>query len=198
MQLRPIRAAGQNKRQRLSQWRWVLATLLLLGLLNGARAPRALAAEPNEYEVKGAFLYNFLKFVDWPAGSFEHPNDPILVGIVGSDPSGGAMESMLRGKQFDGHPVVVHRFKPGDDLRTCRVIFVGAGEERHLRQILDSVKGAGVLTVGESEQFARLGGMITFTLDQQRVRFTINPEAAERSHLKISSKLLSLARIVHE
>jgi YfiR/HmsC-like len=73
---------------------------------------------------------------------------------------------------------------------------IGAGEERHL--ILEGVGGASVLTMGESERFVRLGGMIAFTLDQQRVRFTINPEAAESSRLRNSSKVLSLARIVHE
>jgi hypothetical protein len=167
---------------------------MLLCLLTLAAAPTwAHAQAPNEYHVKAAFLYNFAKFVEWPS---DPPNEPIVIGIIGKDPFGGALEEAIRGKTVKGRKLAAQHLKAGQDPRGCQIIFISASEQKRLRSILADLNGAGVLTVGDTEGFAEAGGMINLTIVDQRVHFEINPDAAQRAGMKISSKLLSLAKIV--
>ncbi|HLK47049.1 MAG TPA: YfiR family protein [Bryobacteraceae bacterium] len=153
------------------------------------------ADEPSEYQVKAAFIYNFVKFVVWPAQTFKSPGDPLMICIVGNDPFNGALEEAVRGKSIDGHPLVVRVAAKIDSTCECQILFVSrAGVKRP--QSVAAMFGSGVLIIGESPGFASKGGVINFKLQDGRVRFEINPEAAEREQLRISSKLLSLAEIV--
>jgi hypothetical protein len=163
-------------------------------------SPRALAQkeESAEYPVKLAFLYNFTKFVEWPADSFREPDGPLLICIVGHDPFSEILEGELRARNVGGHRVELRTFKPNDQLSVCQIVFVPATERLQVDRIVRSLKGASTLTVGETEGFAALGGMINLTVEANKVHFEVNRLAAERAGLKISSRLLSIAKIVHE
>lgn len=148
------------------------------------------------YRVKLAFLYNFAQFVQWPSSAFQDANSPLTICVAGQDPFQGEIEQSLRGRAVDGHPVELKRLRASDDPRTCHMIFVRAGETKLAEKILAKVKGSSTLTVGESKGFADLGGMINLTLNETRLRFEVNLDAATQTQLKISSKLLALAKIV--
>ena len=157
-----------------------------------------LQAEPpafDEYQVKAAFLYNFAKFVEWPAGTFASPTDPIGICIVGQNPFGSALENMVQGKKVGDRSFVVRRLPDTQQAGQCQILFIGATEWKRTRALLDAVKTPGVLTVGESDDFTILGGIISFRLDGPRVRIKVDLQTAERAKLRISSKLLSLAEI---
>jgi YfiR/HmsC-like len=172
---------------------WLVASSLLL-----AMAPRALAQMDNntEYRVKLGFLYNFAEFVKWPSSAFRSPAAPLVMCVAGQDPFDREIEQELRSRTVGGHPVEIKRLKPHDDPRACHIIFVRADEKRAAARLLASVKGSSTLTVGETQSFVNLGGDITLTLENKRLRFEVNLDAAEQTRLKISSKLLALAKIV--
>jgi hypothetical protein len=148
-----------------------------------------------EYQVKAAFLYNFTKFVEWPADP--QPQGPFRLCVVGSDPFGGSLEAIVRGETVAGRPLVVDRVdndgQPLEKVRSCHVLFISRSERERLRQILDTVAGGAVLTVSDIPGFLDAGGQIELVLVGTKVRFAIEPAAAARSGLKISSKLLRLA-----
>ncbi len=172
---------------------------LLLVVSSGiAVAPFSLAQEekPTEYQVKAAFLYNFAKFVEWPSDAFADPRSPIVLGILGEDPFGALLSEMVAGKTVNGRRLEVRHFRRGENFRDCHILFISSSEKRSVPLILGSLGGMSVLTVGETEGFAASGGTINLFLEQNKVRFEVNVEAATRSRLKISSKLLALARIV--
>jgi hypothetical protein len=171
------------------------ALLALLALL----APRGLEAEeagtpvaPVEYQVKAAFLFNFTKFVEWPDDVFPE-NGPLRLCIVGADPFGASLENIVRGEAVNGRPLTIDRNRQLTDLSACHLLFVSRSERGRLREIFEAVHGDSVLTVGDSPGFLAAGGMIELTLEGSKVRFAIDREKAERSRLKISSKLLRLA-----
>ena len=150
----------------------------------------------SEYQVKAAFLFNFTKFVEWPDGSFEDPQAPIVVGIIGDDPFGDDLGRIIAGQKVQGRSLVIRRERWGDDLRGCHVLFVSASEHEHSSRILLSVQSAGVLTVSDMEGFAKAGGVIEFVTEENRVRFIVNLDSANQSKLRVSAKLLALARVI--
>jgi hypothetical protein len=196
-----VRASGRKARSRRigSAWRQSTA-LVLVALLSCACAPvdRAQTEAPGEYQLKAAFLFNFAKFIDWPAASFPSPQSPFSICILGTDPFGHAMDDVLRDKSVDNRPVAISRLKNVAQAKQCHMVFVSQSETAHLADVIQQLRGAGVLLVGESDGFAAAGGMIQFTREDNHVRFLINPDAADRAGLKVSSKLLSLARVVHD
>ena len=170
-----------------------LPALLLAACLLAAcllAAPRAQGQASREYDIKAAFLYNFVKYVDLPS----RPGGTITIGILGSDPSGGSFD-IINGKVVAGKTLSVKhlgtRLDPHVDI-----LFVSDSERARLRQIFDTLGRSGVLTVGETKGFAQSGGMINFVTEGNKVRFEINPDAAGRANVRISSQLLRLARIV--
>jgi hypothetical protein len=175
---------------------WMTVLIVAWVLMCSSPGTRADAQSISEYQVKAAFLYNFARFVEWPKDAFPDARTPILLGIVGEDPFGGALEQTVKGKTISGRELVLKRVPPQQDLKGFHLLFVSSSEARHLSQIMESVNGKGVLTVGETDGFTQAGGVINFTLVENKVRFEINTDAAERAGLKISSKLLSLAKIV--
>ena len=150
------------------------------------------------YEVKTAFLFNFAKFIDWPASSFANPQSPFAICVLGQDPFGNVLDDGLQGKRIGDRPLVVRRLNNVVEARRCQMVFVSASEHAHLAEIFASLQGTNVLLVGETTDFAAFGGTIELTLEDNHVRFAINTDAADRSGLKFSSKLLALAKIVHD
>ncbi len=156
----------------------------------------AQANSPSEYQVKAAFLFSFAKFIDWPPGSFASPQSPFSICILGADPFGPAIDEALRGKMIGDRAVVVRRAREPGQVRHCQIVFISSSENRRLTEILSSLQGASVLIVGDADHFADSGGTIGLMLEENRIRFAINTDAAESAGLKISSKLLAVAKIV--
>lgn len=166
--------------------------------LNASPNAQSQNEETVEYPVKLACLYNLTKFVEWPPGSYRDAGAPLAICIVGDDPFSADLEEELRTRTVGGHPVAIKTLGTNDTLSTCHIVFVPVAEKNQAARIVRRLKGSSTLTVGETEGFAAQGGIINLTVEENRLRFEINLLAAERARLKISSKLLSLARIVKE
>lgn len=177
------------------------------------------ADEGSQRETKASFLMNFAEFVEWPAGAFADGQAPIVLGVMGDVPFGGEIEK-IQGQTVNGRKIEIKWFKgalefrgqetPGRrqeelnarrarklrELRSCHILFISASEKDYLPLILKPLQGSCVLTVGETELFARRGGIINFFNASGRIQIEINLNAAERAQLKISSKLLNLAKVI--
>jgi hypothetical protein len=151
----------------------------------------------NEYEAKAGFLFNFVKFVEWPSQAFADDSSPLIIGLVGDDRYSAEIDQRINGKTANGRRLVVKRFSSFKALTYCHMVFVRSSEKDRIRQTL-AAASPGALTVGETENFARWGGIINFTIVDGKLRLEINQTSAERAGLKISSKLLGLARVIKD
>jgi hypothetical protein len=172
---------------------WCLSVLMLLA----ASAPPGANCEANgEYQVKAAFLFHFSQFVEWPPEAFKDQSTPLTYCTIGEDPFEGALEVIVKGKSVGNHALQVQHLKGREQVAGCHILFIGAGEKKHLLEDLSSAAGRSVLTVGETEHFAQQGGVIGFLIENDKVRFEINVQTAGKAKLKISSRLLLLAKSV--
>lgn len=162
-------------------------------LLAIAFALRASAQSPslNEYQVKAAFLFNFAKFVAWPANAPNRSKDSIVLCVFGQNPFGDALDS-LEGKKIGTNKFEVKAVSRAEEAKACHILFFAAAERKRSASVLDQLKGAAILTVGEADDFLEDGGIVVFRMSEDRLRFEINASAAEHARLAISSKLLSL------
>lgn len=151
---------------------------------------------PTEYQVKAAYLFNFLKFVEWPDEPSANPHHPWVIGIVGQNPFGNELAQLVAGKVVEGRELQVKEFQPSEDLRACNILFIGSSEKKRLGAILASLNGGSVLTVADMANFTESGGMIQLVMEDGRVRLVIDVGVTSKARLKVSSKLLSLARVV--
>lgn len=189
------------RRDRSARGPWHTRPFVAMLLCVFSVAWRGAPAEPQapaEYQVKAAFLYDFVKFVEWPAEALSNDRAPIIVGVLGKDPFGSMLDDVILGKAINGHRIQILHTNSVQDLKVCQIAFISSSEVKRLPKILAGLRGSSILTVGEADHFAQLGGMIQFTLEGNKVRFAINVDAAERARLKVSSKLLSLATVVHD
>src|SRR4030081_23213 len=152
----------------------------------------------SEYLIKAGFIYNFANLVQWPSNAFAQPDSPIVIGILGEDPFGTILDRVLEGKKVNGRAFRVKRLRAVPDLKECHIVFVSSSEMSRLAEAIHLVKGMPMLTIGESSGFARRGGIINLILEDNKVHFEVNVEAAKEADLNISSRLLALARIVQE
>jgi hypothetical protein len=174
--------------------RRLLAPFLLLAAL--ALAPHAaLAQAAQEHEVKAAFLFRFLSFVDWPAQALPAANAPIAVGILGSDEVAAELRRVVPGRTVNGRPVEVRALKAGDSIAGLHVLFVGRGESGRLAQLARQAS-PGLMLVSEAEGALDQGSVINFVATDGRIRFEIALDAAQRQGLRISSRMLSVAQYV--
>jgi hypothetical protein len=150
-------------------------------------------AQPTEYQIKAAFIYNFARFTDWPAGAFAGANSPMTLGVLGKNVFGDDLANAINGKTINGHPLQFKHFDSIPDATNCQVLFISASEKDDLSKILAQLHGTSILTISETDGFMEAGGMINLTIVDQKVRFEINNDAAKKAGLTISSKLLSLA-----
>ncbi len=167
-----------------------IAALVLIAA--GGIGTGAQAQSLGEDDVKAAFVLKLVNFVQWPSSG---TND-LVIGFIGADATSDALQRQVAGKSVNGRRVVVRRMGLDGDLKACQVIFVGDSERRNTPLVLERVRGTSVLTVGESDGFGQRGGIVNLMLNEGRIRFEVNPHGAERAHLQISSRLLSLATIV--
>jgi len=167
--------------------------LSLIWLALAGSDGRAQATQPTEYQIKAAFLFNFAKFVEWPPGAFVKKTDPIVIGILGENPFGDDLARTIREKTVDARPLEIKEYHWPVQATNCHILFISSSEKKRLPEILASLKGASVLTVGETDHFTESGGMINFFVEGAKMRFQINKDAASSAGLKISAKLMSLA-----
>lgn len=180
-----------HKRARL------LAASLLLVMGLAAGALQVVAAESfREYDLKAVFLFNFAQFVEWPSEAFPQATTPFVIGILGDDPFGGVLDTTVANETLNGRPFVIRRFRRAEDIDTCHILFVSRSEADRLERIMPALAGRTILTVGDSEDFARAGGMIALVTANNRIRLQVNMEAAMSGMLVFSSKLLRPAEIV--
>lgn len=150
----------------------------------------------KEYQIKAAFLYNFTKFVEWPPSRFADKQAPIVIGVVSSDAFRSELEEIVRSRNANGRPIRVRAVSGPADLPALHMLFIAADAEPRVEMILAAMPVTGLLVVGDSPRMAVRESMITFVISDQRVRFVIDAQAAERRGLKISAQLLRLATTV--
>lgn len=180
----------------LRVWRWLAPGFAIFIFLYALALP-AQQPKVSEYQVKAAYLYNFGKFVTWPASVVDKTNF-FAVCVLGQDPFGSTLDSIMAGEELDGKHLVVKRIATAQDAEDCRILFISSTEENHLKDILQTLDESGVLTVSDIPSFSRRGGMIEFVLDGDKVRFAINLSKAEASRLTLSSQLLKVATAVRK
>jgi hypothetical protein len=181
--------AGRGKQKSLGL-AVILATMLA--------GPTELHGDASEYVVKAAFLIHFAQFVEWPPEAFKDASSPLMYCTIGEDPFGGALEESVKGKSVGGRALQVQHLKGREQIGGCHILFIGGAEKKHVAEDLSSAAGHAVLTVGETEHFAQSGGVIGFLVENEKIRFEINLQTARKTKLKISSRLLSLAKTVIE
>lgn len=178
------------------QFRHATTLLWLIASLAGPGQPQARAQEvvPSEYELKAAFLYNFARFVEWPAATFREPGAPFVIGVFGDNPFGDGLEKSVQGKAINGHGLVVRQFKTVSEIKDCQILFINQSEKKRIAEILKALDRKPVLTVSEVDRFMQRGLMVNFFTEGNKVRFDINADMAKKAELRVSSKLLNLAR----
>lgn len=172
---------------------WRAAVLLLVCLAALTFPARAQDTGPTEYQIKAAFLYNFVKFVQWPTQAYSTATSPIVIGVLGENVFGDDLEKAIRNKVIGNRPLQFKAFDSVEEVTNCHVLFINAPERSRIPQILAALRGRSILTVGESGRFMQEGGMINFIIVNRRVCFQINNPAARQAGLILSSDLLNLA-----
>jgi hypothetical protein len=164
-----------------------LLALSLAGICSPAQE-----AHPTEFQVKAAYLYNFGKFVRWQVGR-SASSDSVDICVLGKDPFGAILDATVAGESIDARKIAVKRISRAQDAAPCNILFVSSSEENRLDAVLATVRHFGSLTVSDIPHFAERGGVIEFVMQQGKIRFEVNREAGERSHLVLSSELLKVA-----
>lgn len=168
--------------------------LLLFLSLTGLGSLSLSAQAELEYEVKAAFLYNFIRFIDWPEEAFSGPDAPLVIGVLGrTDPFRGQLQEAVAGKTANGRPLEIRTGRSLEEIGPVHLLFIGPFE--NVPAALAKLRGQPVVTVGDRQDFTAAGGMIRFFLREQRVAFEINLDAVEEAELRMSSRLLALADI---
>lgn len=157
------------------------------------------AAEPfREYQVKAVFLYNFAQFTEWPTNAFANTNSPIVIGILGTDPFGSALDEAVRNETIRGRRLVVEHYRRAEEIQTCHILFISQSEARRLDQDMSSLRGRPILTVSDIDSAALRGVMIRLITENNKIRLRINLDAVNTSRLVISSKLLRAAETIYQ
>ena len=171
--------------------------VLLVFLLGASLFAAQLRAQAfKEYDVKAAFLYHLAQFVDWPPEAFPAPENPLVVGVLGADPFGKALDEIVQDEVVKNRKLKVQRYHSMEEIEVCHILFISQSEGGRLDQIFSSLKGRKILTVGDTDGFAQRGGMVRFLTEKNKVRLRINIDAAKAAGLTISSKLLRAADLV--
>jgi len=174
--------------------RWMLLSIALVLFLT--EPVRVLAQAVSEYQVKAAYVYNFAKFVDWPAESFTSPTAPIRLCVLNDRAFQSQLEQIVRGKNITDRPVIAISVQNVEESRDCQVLYINSSQQP--RHIFDLLQGTSVLTVGETKGFLEEGGIINFVFQGDQVHFQVNHRAATQAGLHMSSRLLSVAKAVIE
>jgi hypothetical protein len=179
--------------------RCALAVSICLGIfaaVSPAYSQQGIAIN-REYAIKAAFLYHFLTYINWPEATLADPQQPFVIGVYHEDPFGAVLDKIAETKQVEGRPIEIRRLKSNDQLLECHILFLPRNVPTPDRTtVLAAVVNSHVLTVGETDDFIDQGGSAQFFVEGNKIRFAFNTDAVSRSELKISSKLLSIAKVV--
>ena len=176
----------------------VIAMRLLLVVALFPSAPQVASGQTvSAATVKAAFLYNFAKFAGWPAAVLT-PGQRIALCVVGDIAVADALDQTIRGRIVEGHELSVQVLNADDQIRSCHLLYVDGHDRARAAQLIEALKSSPVLSVSDAAGFAERGGVAQLILEGDRMRFAINPTAADRVRVKLSSKLLGLAAIVKE
>ena len=193
-----LKFSGPRRILLLTRTLWA-AGVLALALLGAAGTEgRAQTPAPTEYQVKAIFLFNFAQFVEWPPKAFPAAQAPIVIGVLGQDPFGTYLDEAVLGELVGTHPLVVRRFKRGENITACHILFVSRSEAGQFAAIVPRLRSLGVLTVGDFDGFIHQGGMIRFVTVNNKIRLRVNVEATRAAGLTISSKLLRPAMVAQD
>lgn len=149
----------------------------------------------DEYEVKAVFLLNFARYVEWPDSTFDSPDAPLTICVVGTDPFGAQLETTIGGRSANGRPLALRRVGPGEPVGVCHIAFLASHGRQEIRVPRELAAGP-TLLVSDDPDFLAQGGAIALTMERQRVRFNVNLGAAEQRRLRVSAKLLQAAQRV--
>lgn len=188
----PSHACLHIARKQVLSPRFRTAVLVAVSALLAAPGLSGQTAKRTDHQLKAAYLYEFGKFVQWPARAGESKHDPFNICILGENPFGTALDS-LSGQTINGQGVVIRQISKTQDSEECRVLFVAASEEEHVSVILAALQKLPILTVSDMPHFLNRGGMIQFLMHDSKVRFEVNRTATERVGLTLSSELLKVA-----
>ena len=172
-----------------------LAIVIFLFFIGGFAPPQKKLAV-GEHEIKAVFLFNFAQFVEWPPEVLPDPNSPIIIGILGKDPFGAFLEETIQGEEVNGHPLVIQHYSNVKQIKSCHILFIHPSLTPRLDNILNALKGKGILTVSDGSDFIKQGGMIRFIKESNKIKLQVNLSVVKSSDITISSKLLRLSEIV--
>ena len=175
-----------------------LLTLAWLIPMLVAGPPRSFAQTVSEDQVKAAYVYNFAKFVEWPAIAFPSPTAPFRLCVLGEKSFQSELDQVIKGKTVAGRPVTMVPAQVQEQFRSCHILFIASSQNKQVQRILESLRDSSVLTVGEAKNFIEQGGIINLVLEDDRVQFQVNHKAATQAGLRISSRLLTVAKLVIE
>ncbi len=170
----------------------ILLIVALFSIATVTLNTHAADKKPTDYRIKAAFIYNFLKFIEWPANLHECS---LTLCIFGDDPFGNNIK-ILEGKHFGDKEILVKYISSIQDVKEGDILFIASSEKRNIKPLIDTISGLSILTVGDTKKYSENGVIINFYIERSKVRFKINVDTANRAGLKISSKLLNLAKIV--
>jgi hypothetical protein len=194
----PVRDPDRSYSRRWPAVDATRGTVAFLCLLASIASFGAEGAPPLEFQVKAAFLYNFARFIEWPREAFRDADAGFVICVVDDEEFADTLELAVQGKTVDGRAFRIRRNPPMDQADLCQMLYLGAAGTSRIASYLEAVRAAHVLTVGDSLGFIRRGGVINFFIRDNRVRFEVNPGAASRAGLRISSKLLQLASVMRD
>jgi YfiR/HmsC-like len=167
--------------------------LSLLLLSPPLQAQNSLALE---YRTKANFLSKFPSFIGWPENALPPGQAPFLLCVFGDFSLGTSLAEITRGTAIHERCVEIRWVRKEQELKSCQILFVSRSEQKKYGQVLEAVRGQGVLTVGETAEFLDAGGIVSFSMEEEKLKFDINLDEANRAHLRFSSRLLALARRV--
>ncbi|HEU4633924.1 MAG TPA: YfiR family protein [Flavisolibacter sp.] len=178
----------------MSRRHFNIIRLVVLLLWTGSAFSLRAQAPSTANQLKAVFLYNFTQFVDWPANSFSSSTSPFVIGILGENPFGSYLSSVVEGEKAGSHPIIVRHFNSVKEIGNCHILFINRKEAS---SAIKHLENRSILTVGDESDFIRSGGMIRFFIRNNKIRLQINLKAAKASGLNISSKLLRVADVVN-
>jgi|SRR5580658_1487567 hypothetical protein len=194
------KAAGAQEYGRSTRARgfWLQYAIAALVYLLFAGASALGQQRPNEYQVKAAYLYNFGRFVEWPAKGATPQNSSFTICILGEDPFGQALDATLAGETIGSQRVTARRISSPQMSGDCQILFISSSEASRLNKIIEALDKNAVLTVSDIPQFSQRQGMIQFVQEENRIRFEVNLTATQRAGLTLSSELLKVATAVRK
>jgi hypothetical protein len=193
----PPMAHSLRHKKDACRWLWCMAALYI-SLCIGGVIPLAHAAQESgaaaiERDVKAAFLYKFLGYIEWPPASFSRADSPFVIGVIDADDIAEELSRVIAGRSVNNRAVTVRRLTSAEQITGIHLLFIGRTESAREPQLLRIAQKQPILTVTETDGALAIGSVINFRLIDGRVRFEVSLAAAERNELKLSSRLLSVA-----